>query len=98
MNESNLSIITLEHKIIGLLNKLKDNHLNLKQLEDSNSLLRKKNRSLEQRILELNDENTSLKVTNNLIGSSEGRTQRKKKISSLIKDVNYCIKQLSEIN
>tara|TARA_B100000945_G_C20046395_1_gene441471 strand:+ start:288 stop:584 length:297 start_codon:yes stop_codon:yes gene_type:complete len=98
MNESNLSIITLEHKIIGLLNKLKDNHLNLKQLEDSNSLLRKKNRSLEQRILELNDENTSLKVTNNLIGSSEGRTQTKKKISSLIKDVNYCIKQLSEIN
>jgi len=39
-----------------------------------------------------------LKIANNLLGSNEGKTQTKAKINSLIKEVDHCIQQLSEMN
>jgi len=98
MDRKPLAIATLEEKIIGLLNRLKENHLNLTQLKVSNDTLIQQNKSLEEKILHLKEENKSLKIANNLLGSSEGKTQTKTKINSLIKEVDYCIQQLSEIN
>ena len=98
MNQKPLAIVTLEEKIVGLLNRLKENHLSLTQLKESNEVLLLKNKSLEEKILNLKEENKSLKIANNLLGSNEGKTQTKKKIKSLIKEVDYCIQQLSEIN
>lgn len=98
MDQKPLAIATLEEKIIGLLNRLKENHLNLTQLKVSNDTLIQQNKSLEEKILHLKEENKSLKIANNLLGSSEGKTQTKTKINSLIKEVDYCIQQLSEIN
>ena len=98
MDQKPLVIATLEEKIIGLLNRLKENHLSLTQLKESNEVLLLKNKSLEEKILNLKEENKSLKIANNLLGSNEGKTQTKKKINSLIKEVDYCIQQLSEIN
>ena len=98
MDQKPLAIATLEEKIIGLLNRLKENHLSLTQLKESNEVLLLKNKSLEEKILNLKEENKSLKIANNLLGSNEGKTQTKKKINSLIKEVDYCIQQLSEIN
>tara|TARA_Y100000385_G_C12769317_1_gene498564 strand:- start:370 stop:666 length:297 start_codon:yes stop_codon:yes gene_type:complete len=95
-NASGISI--LESKIIILLNKLKDNHLNLKTLQERNSLLEMQKMELDDQMKNLKEENKSLKIANNLLGSNEGKTQTKAKINSLIKEVDYCISQLSEMN
>ena len=98
MDQKPLAIATLEEKIIGLLNRLKENHLNLTKLTESNESLSVQNKALEEKILALKEENKSLKIATNLLGSNEGKTQTKTKINSLIKEVDYCIQQLSEIN
>ena len=56
------------------------------------------NKILKDKILKLEDDNKSLKVANNLLGSNEGKSQTKTKINNLIKEVDYCIQQLSEMN
>ena len=53
---------------------------------------------LDDQMKNLKEENKSLKIANNLLGSNEGKTQTKAKINSLIKEVDYCISQLSEMN
>ena len=98
MDQKPLAIATLEEKIIGLLNRLKENHLNLTKLKESNESLSVQNKALEENISALKEENKSLRIANNLLGSNEGKTQAKTKINSLIKEVDYCIQQLSEIN
>lgn len=91
-------ILILESKIIVLLNKLKENHLDLKTFKDKNSILELQKKELEDQIKSLSEENKSLKIANNLLGSNEGKTQTKAKINSLIKEVDYCISQLTEMN
>lgn len=98
MDQKPLAIATLEEKIIDLLNRLKENHLNLTKLKESNESLSVQNKALEENISALKEENKSLRIANNLLGSNEGKTQTKTKINSLIKEVDYCIQQLSEIN
>ena len=93
-----LDILILESKIIVLLNKLKENHLEIKTLKDKNSLLELQKSELEGQNKRFKEENKSLKITNNLLGSNEGKTQTKAKINSLIKEVDYCISQLTEMN
>tara|TARA_B100001094_G_scaffold167000_1_gene161610 strand:- start:935 stop:1231 length:297 start_codon:yes stop_codon:yes gene_type:complete len=95
-NSSDISL--LESKIIILLNKLKDNHLDLQTLKERNKLLDSQKELLEGQIKNLKEENKSLKIANNLLGSNEGKKQTKAKINSLIKEVDYCISQLSEMN
>ena len=56
------------------------------------------NKELENQIKSFKEENKSLKIANNLLGSNEGKTQTKAKINSLIKEVDYCISQLTEMN
>ena len=98
MDPNSSLIIVLEEKIIGLLNKLKENHLSLFKEEELRMNLLKKNKSLEERVVHLQNENKSLKIANNLLGSNEGKSQAKTKINSLIKEVDYCIQQFTEIN
>ena len=98
MNNTVQPIKILEEKIIVLLNKLKENHLDLVKFKDLQSSLELENKILKDKILKLEDENKSLKVANNLLGSNEGKSQTKTKINNLIKEVDYCIQQLSEMN
>lgn len=98
MDQKPLNTSILEEKIIGLLNRLKENHLNLTKLKASHISLSEQNKSLEAKLLKLKEENKSLKIANNLLGSNEGKTQTKAKINSLIKEVDHCIQQLSEMN
>ena len=98
MNKINQPIKILEEKIILLLNKLKENHLDLVKSKDLQSSLVLENKILKEKILMLEDDNKSLKVANNLLGSSQGNSQTKTKINNLIKEVDYCIQQLSEMN
>ena len=98
MNKTIQPIKILEEKIIVLLNKLKENHLDLVKFKDLQSSLELENKILKDKILKLEDDNKSLKVANNLLGSNEGKLQTKTKINNLIKEVDYCIQQLSEMN
>ena len=98
MNNTIPPIKILEEKIIVLLNKLKENHLDLVKFRDLQTSLVQENKILKDKILKLEDDNKSLKVANNLLGSNEGKSQTKTKINNLIKEVDYCIQQLSEMN
>ena len=98
MNQNPQSIKILEHKIIALLNKLKENHLNIVKSKDLQMALELENKLLKDKVLKLEDDNKSLKVANNLLGSSDGESQTRTKINNLIKEVDYCIQQLSTMN
>jgi benzoyl-CoA reductase/2-hydroxyglutaryl-CoA dehydratase subunit BcrC/BadD/HgdB len=98
MNRKTSSLVILEAKIIELLNKLKENHLDLKTLREQNTLLENEKKELKSSLQLLKEENQSLTIANNLLGSNEGNTQTKSKINSLIKEVDYCIAQITEMN
>lgn len=97
MNQKTSKMIVLEEKIIGLLNKLKENHLSLNKYIDSNESLTDQNKILKKKLLNLEEENKSLKIANNLLGSKEEKSFTKIKISNLIKEVDQCIQHLSEL-
>ncbi|MEK9603854.1 MAG: hypothetical protein VW127_05455 [Flavobacteriaceae bacterium] len=87
----------LEERIVQLLNKLKENHLLINKLKTDNQQLEQKTSSLNKQISELKQENDSLKMANSLLGSKESKAITKRKIGNLIKEVDFCIHQLSEI-
>ena len=87
----------LEEKIVQLLNKLKENHLLINKLETENQQFSRDSSSLKAEVSELKKENESLKMANALLGSKESKAITKRKINSLIKEVDFCIHQLSEI-
>jgi cell shape-determining protein MreC len=91
-------LFKLESKVIELLNKLKENHLEMRTLKEQNVLLSDQKTIVETELKALKEENKALKIANNLLGSNEGKTQTKAKINSLIKEVDYCISRITELN
>ena len=87
----------LEDRIVQLLNKLKENHLLINKLHSEKSQFEEESNSLKTQISELKKENESLSMANSLLGSKESKAITKRKINSLIKEVDFCIDQLSEI-
>ncbi len=61
-------------------------------------ILEFKFKAINQKYAILESENKSLKIANNLLGSNEGNQETKSKINSLIKEVDFCIQQVSEMN
>lgn len=89
-------IDSLEVNIIKLIQKLE-------RLEDENKKLRNQliisnekliTEALEKKSLVENFE--SLKLANTLLGSDENKRETKLKINLLIREIDYCIAQLSE--
>ena len=87
----------LEERIVQLLNKLKENHLLINKLETENQEFSQESSSLKTEISELKKDNESLRMANTLLGSKESKAITKRKINSLIKEVDFCINQLSEV-
>jgi predicted RNase H-like nuclease (RuvC/YqgF family) len=87
----------LEEKIVHLLNKLKDNHFLINKLKIESQELEESNLDFKTQISRLKSENDSLKIANSLLGSKESKAISKRKINSLIRDVDFCINHLSEI-
>ena len=89
-------IDTLEAKLKKLLNKidqLEQTSINLSQeLQKSTSII--ENQSQEIDTLKKNYD--SLKIANSLLGSEENKRDTKLKINSLIREIDYCIAQLSD--
>jgi chromosome segregation ATPase len=87
---------TLENRIGKLLTKL-DN------LEQNNQALREELKQTASTIQKQSDEvealkaqYESLKIANSLLGSEENKRDTKLKINSLIREIDYCIAQLSD--
>lgn len=87
----------LEEKIVHLLNKLKDNHFLINKLKIESQELEESNLDFKTQISRLKSENDSLKIANSLLGSKESKAISKRKINSLIREVDFCINHLSEI-
>jgi len=95
MNGLSELIDSLEVKFFKLNQKLV-------QLEKSNLELReellfsKKNQQIQSdEIVSLKNQIDTLKMVNSLLGSEENKRETKLKINSLIREIDYCIAQLS---
>lgn len=96
MSELSKLIDSLEVKFFKLNQKII-------QLEKQNAELSEKLRLSEQNnetqktdISDLKTEIERLKMINSLLGSDENKRETKLKINSLIRDIDYCIAQLSD--
>lgn len=89
-------IDTLEIKINKLFIKMKgleQNNQDLKnELAKTATIIQNQSREIET----LKTQYETLKVANTLLGSDENKRDTKLKINSLIREIDYCIAQLSD--
>lgn len=89
-------IDTLENKVEKLFIKLKSlekNNHDLKiELAKSAEIIQ----TQQQEIEGLKMQYETLKITNTLLGSDDNKRDTKLKINSLIREIDYCIAQLSD--
>ena len=97
MEELN-NIQTLEKKVEILLEIVIDNRDVFQKYEKEKSDLKIKNKSLEKDLKEIKEENMSLKMANSLFGSTKNSQIAKEKINLLIKELDSCIKRLSNLD
>ena len=87
---------SLERKLTKLANKLEGLQMANRQMENevtqSASLI---SRQYEE-IVALKQQNESLKMANSLLGSDDNKRETKLRINSLIREIDYCIAQLSD--
>jgi len=89
-------IDTLESKVEKLIlkiKKLEKNNQDLKiELEKSAEIIQTQSNEIEA----LKTQYETLKIANSLLGSEENKRDTKLKINSLIREIDYCIAQLSD--
>ena len=90
-------LLLLEEKVIVLLNKLKDNHLQIQKFESEMITWQEQHKDLQEKHVKVSQENASLKVANSLLGSNESKANTKRKLNSLIKEVDQCLYQIAEL-
>ena len=98
MQELNKLIDSLEKNILSSINKIKKlEEINI-ELKDQLSIY--KDKCLEQtNIIETCEEKyKSLKIANTILGSNNNTKDTKLEINSLIREIDYCISQLTEQN
>ena len=80
-------------KLISKLQSLETTVQDLKQeLKNSTQTIQKQANEMES----LKKQYETLKIANSLLGSDENKRDTKLKINSLIREIDYCIAQLSE--
>jgi len=96
MSEIAEIITTLEGRIERLFTKIESlerGSATLKgELEQSAAIIQKQSGEISQ----LKSECDSLKMANSLLGGEENKRDTKLKINSLIREIDYCITQLSD--
>ena len=89
-------IDTLESRLQKLFNKIAHLEQTSAQLREE---LQKATKIMQQQTADmdvLKKQYESLKITNSLLGSEENKRDTKLKINSLIREIDYCIAQLSD--
>ena len=96
MSEIAEIIDSLENRIEKLftkINSLEQDSISLKaQLNNAATVIQQQSDS----ITNLKSECESLKMANSLLGGEENKRDTKLKINSLIREIDYCIAQLSD--
>lgn len=96
MSEIKDVVDSIEARFSKFITKMNDLQTVNQELEDN---LRKLNHRIEiqnQEITGLQDTVNALKTSNGLLGSDEYKRDTKLKINSLIREIDYCIAQLSD--
>lgn len=96
MSDSTHIVDSLENKISKLLHKyeiLKQANVKLTQ---ELVISEKTKAHQDEVILEWEEKYNALKLANSMLGSSETKTEAKLKINTLIREIDYCIAQLSD--
>lgn len=87
---------TLEDKILKLFTKIESaekESQDLKlELEKVSSIIKRQSDEIQS----LQKQYESLKIANSLLGSEGNKRDTKLKINTLIREIDYCIKQLSD--
>lgn len=89
-------IDSLEVKFSKMHHKMDTLEKKNKALIDEISQVKENEKKQFKKIIELENKLESLKTINALLGSDENKRETKLKINSLIRDIDYCIAQLSE--
>ena len=96
MSEIRGIVDSLELRLQGLFQKMEelkaDNHEMKLRLKYSESIIQRQTEEI--KLLKADYE--AIKITNSLLGSEEFKRDTKLKINSLIKEIDYCIAQLSD--
>ncbi len=96
MSEFSEILISVEQKIVKLVEKKQElqskNDLLTNELKKSEELIKKQVLEIQN----LKSEIESLKIVSSLLGSEENKRDTKLKINSLIREIDYCIAQLSD--
>ena len=96
MNGLSELIDSLEVKFFKLNQKVAQLEMKNQELQDE-LLLSKKNQHKQSGEIEtLKKQLDTLKMVNSLLGSEENKRETKLKINSLIREIDYCIAQLSD--
>ena len=89
-------IDTLENKIEKLFTKMKGLEKNNQDLKNELTKTASIIQTQSQEIEALKTQYETLKVANTLLGSDDNKRDTKLKINSLIREIDYCIAQLSD--
>ena len=96
MSEIAEIIDSLENRIEKLFRKIegleKDSIALKAELEKAATVIHTQSKT----IADLKSENEALKMANSLLGGEENKRDTKLKINSLIREIDYCIAQLSD--
>ena len=89
-------IDTLENKIGKLFTKINSLEKNNQDLKIELSNAAQTIQSQSDKIDALKSQYETLKIANGLLGSEDNKRETKLKINSLIREIDYCIAQLSD--
>ncbi len=87
---------SLEVRFQKLLNKMESLQQSNQEMQQKLDQAEKIVQHQEQEIKDLKSSFDSIKITNSLLGSDEYKRDTKLKINSLIREIDYCIAQLSD--
>ena len=87
---------TLENRIGKLLTKLNSLEQNNQELREELKRTVSTIQKQSEEVVALKAQYESLKIANSLLGSEENKRDTKLKINSLIREIDYCIAQLSD--
>jgi hypothetical protein len=96
MGEITEIVDSLEGKLTKLVYKLeslqKANYRMENEITQSASLISRQ----QEEIVALKQQNGTLRMANSLLGSDDNKRETKLRINSLIREIDYCIAQLSD--
>lgn len=89
-------IDTLENKIAKLFTKINSLEKNNQDLKTALTNAADTIQNQSKQIDELKSQYETLRIANALLGSDDNKRETKLKINSLIREIDYCIAQLSD--